>query len=205
MPARKPALIVIDVQNDYFPEGHFPLWNAESTLSNIEQALAKAKGLGIPIILVQHIADNSKGAAPFFNEGTVGVDIHPRILIAAPDAQVVTKKHADSFVDTTLETTLRSLGINELLVCGMMTQNCVTHTAISKTAEAYKVTVLPDCCTTVSEILHKIALNAVSTRIRLTPSAEALDGASAEALDGASAEALDGANAEALRSGIRVS
>lgn len=174
MSTRKPALIVIDVQNDYFPEGHFPLWNAEATLSKIEQAIARAKMLGVPIILVQHIADSTKGVAPFFNEGTVGADIHSRILSAAPGAPVVTKGHADSFFGTALEATLRSLSINELLVCGMMTQNCVTHTAISKTAEAYKVTILPDCCTTVSEMLHNIALHAVSTRMSLTPSAVAL-------------------------------
>jgi nicotinamidase-related amidase len=52
----------------------------------------------------------------------------------------------------------------------MMTQNCVTHTAISKSAEEYKVAILPDCCTTVSEMLHLIALNAVSTRVPLIPS-----------------------------------
>jgi nicotinamidase-related amidase len=56
----------------------------------------------------------------------------------------------------------------------MMTQNCVTHTAISKAAEKYKVCILPDCCTTVSEMLHLIALHGVSTRIALVPSAEAL-------------------------------
>ena len=56
----------------------------------------------------------------------------------------------------------------------MMTQNCVTHTAISKAAEKYAVTILPDCCTTVDAMIHNIALHAVSTRVRLVPSAEAL-------------------------------
>ena len=37
----------------------------------------------------------------------------------------------------------------ELLICGMMTQNGVTHTAISKAAEKYRVAILTDCCTTV--------------------------------------------------------
>jgi hypothetical protein len=50
----------------------------------------------------------------------------------------------------------------------------VTHTAISKAVEKYNVTILPDCCTTVSEILHLIALHAVSTRLNLVPSSEAL-------------------------------
>lgn len=167
-----PALIVIDLQNDYFPDGRFPLWNAEGTLSNVEQAIGKARAKGIPVILVQHVADSSKGIAPFFNTGTPGVDIHPRILAAAPDAPVVIKSFADSFHKTTLEATLAQLGVDELLVCGMMTQNCVTHTAISKAAEKYKVSILANCCTTVSEILHKIALNAVSTRLTVGPAGE---------------------------------
>lgn len=161
----KSALIVIDLQNDYFAEGRFPLWNPEGILANVEQAIGRARAKGIPVILVQHVADASKGMAPFFNAGTPGVDIHPRILATAPDAPVVIKSFADSFHRTSLEETLARLGIDELLVCGMMTQNCVTHTAISKAAEKYKVSILTDCCTTVSEILHKIALNAVSTRL----------------------------------------
>jgi nicotinamidase-related amidase len=64
--------------------------------------------------------------------------------------------------------------VDELLVCGMMTQNCVTHTAISKSAETYKVSILPDCCTTVNEMLHNIALHAVSTRVTLVPLSDAM-------------------------------
>ncbi len=84
------------------------------------------------------------------------------------------KQFADGFHQTTLEEKLTGLGVTDLLVCGMMTQNCVTHTAISKAADKYAVTVLPDCCTTVSEILHQIALHALSTRVKLVPSGEAL-------------------------------
>jgi nicotinamidase-related amidase len=56
----------------------------------------------------------------------------------------------------------------------MMTQNCVTHTAISKAAEKYKVTILPECCTTVSEILHRIALGGVAIRVPLVSADVAL-------------------------------
>jgi len=93
---------------------------------------------------------------------------------AAPDATVVVKGFADSFEKTTLEETLAKLGVTELLLCGMMTQNCVTHTALSKAAEKYSVAVVTDACTTVSEILHKIALNALSTRIPLRELAQTL-------------------------------
>lgn len=162
------ALLVIDLQNDYFPGGKFPLWNTDVVLQNIEQAISRSNAQGIPVIHIQHVA--RQGMAPFFNEGTSGADINPRILAAAPKAPVIVKEFADSFEKTTLEETLARLGVTDLLVCGMMTQNCVTHTAISKAAEKYSVTILPDCCTTVSEILHLIALHAVSTRVKLVPS-----------------------------------
>lgn len=166
------ALLVIDLQNDYFPDGKFPLWNADNVLENIERAIGKAKANGISVIHVQHIA--KQGMAPFFNEGTPGAEIHPRILASAPDAPIVVKEYADSFEKTNLEEILCELGITELLACGMMTQNCVTHTAISKAAAKYEVTILPDCCTTVTEILHAIALHALSTRVKLIPSSEVL-------------------------------
>jgi nicotinamidase-related amidase len=165
----KAALLVIDPQNDYFPEGKYPLWNTEQTLNNIEKAIAKARQNELPIVLIQHIADDSRGIAPFFNKGSSGAEIHPVIEQAAPEADIVIKQFADGFEQTTLQQTLDKYGIDELLICGMMTQNCVTHTAISKKAEAYKVTILADCCTTVDEMLHNIALNALSTRVELLP------------------------------------
>jgi nicotinamidase-related amidase len=168
------ALLVIDLQNDYFPDGKFPLWNADATLQNIESGIEKATAQEIPVVIIQHIANSKLGISPFFNHGTTGADVHPRILEAAPQAPIVIKEFADSFVDTTLEETLAKLGTTELLVCGMMTQNCVTHTAISKSAEKYKVSILVDYCTTVNEILHNIALHAVSTRVPLVPSTDVL-------------------------------
>lgn len=163
----KQALIVIDLQNDYFPAGKFPQWNSEETLAKTETAIGLAKARQVPVILVQHVADPSKGIAPFFNAGTEGVEIHPRLRAAAPDAPVVVKRFADSFHQTTLDAELSRRGVEEILLCGMMTQNCVTHTALSKAAEKYTVKVLTDCCTTVSQMIHLIALNALSIRVGL--------------------------------------
>lgn len=170
----KRALVVIDIQNDYFPTGAFPLWNSDVTLDNIIQAIEKATALGVPTVIVQHIADSNAGVSPFFNADTPGAQVHPRLQAAAPNAPVVIKAFADGFVGTTLEQTLAELGTTELLVCGMMTQNCVTHTAISKSAEKYNVSILADCCTTVDEMIHNIALHAASTRVELVPSSAAL-------------------------------
>ena len=170
----KKALLVIDLQNDYFPGGKFPLWNTEQTLANIKTAIAKANQQNIPVIHIQHLADPAMGLAPFFNQDTQGAEIHPEIMAAAPQGEVVIKHFADSFEQTNLEQVLSRQGVDELLVCGMMTQNCVTHTAISKAAEKYKVSMLMDCCTTVDEMIHNIALHAASTRVELVTSEQVL-------------------------------
>jgi nicotinamidase-related amidase len=170
----KQALIVIDLQNDYFADGKYPLWNTDATLGAVEAAIARANAKHVPIILIQHVADPGQGIAPFFNEGTPGVNIHARIVAAAPNAIVITKHYADGFHHTRLQETLASLGVEELLICGMMTQNCVTHTAISKAADRYAVKILSDACTTVDQMVHLIALNAVSTRVALVESAAVL-------------------------------
>jgi len=166
------VLLVIDVQNDYFPGGGLPLWNAEAALDQLDRAVRAAVAQAIPVVLVQHLAPDG----PVFRAGTPGAELHPRLRAAAPAAPVVTKAWADGFHHTALEATLAGLGATRLLVAGMMTQNCVTHTAISRAAEKYDVAILPDCCTTVSELVHLVALRAVATRLALVPWAQALPG-----------------------------
>ena len=163
----KRALLVIDIQKDYFPGYRFPLWNTEGVLENIVTAIKRAQDQGVQVILIQHIADEASGIAPFFNAGTTGAEIHPRIRAAVSHAPIVIKSAADAFWKTELKNILEENGINELLLCGMMTQNCVTHTALSPDAAAYRITVLSDCCTSVTEMVHLIALNALSVRIPL--------------------------------------
>lgn len=161
------ALVVIDIQRDYFAGGKIELFNTQAVLENIKMAITCAQSQNIPVILVQHVADESKGPAPFFNEGTSGVEIHSEILALAPQAPIVIKTFADSFEQTNLASTLADLGVDELLICGMMTQNCVTHTAISKAAEQYKVAIIAKCCTTTDELIHNIALSGISVRVPL--------------------------------------
>ncbi|RQO62422.1 cysteine hydrolase [Paucibacter sp. KBW04] len=171
----KTALLLIDIQMDYFPGGLFPLWQPEAALSRSLAALRRARELGMPVVLVQHVADPAKGPAPFFNQSSAGVALHPDLLAAAgPEPLIVIKRFADSFEGTTLEATLSDLGVEALLIGGMMTQNCVAFTALSKAAEKYRLRILPDCCTSVSEMIHRIALSGVSTRVSLVPSEEAL-------------------------------
>jgi len=168
------ALLIIDLQNDYFEDGAFPLWQAKQVKDQLVDVIKQATERGVLPIHIQHVADPSLGLAPFFNEGTKGVDIHPDILNAAPEASVVIKHYADGFHQTNLEDVLKQHGIKKLLIAGMMTQNCVTHTAISEQAKEYDVAVLTDVSTTVSEMLHLIALNALAPRVKLLDAKQAL-------------------------------
>ena len=168
------ALLLIDTQNDYFPGGKFPLWNTDAVLKNIIDATNLAKKNEILVVHIQHIANSKMGISPFFNNGTIGCEIHENVLATSPDSPIVVKEFADSFYETQLESVLSKHSITELLICGMMTQNCVTHTAISKSAEKYQTSILVDCCTTINEMIHNIALHAVSTRMKLQPYTSAI-------------------------------
>mgnify|MGYP003627361999 CR=1 FL=1 len=159
------ALLVIDPQNDYFANGNFPLWNAGEALKEMVSAIHAAKEQDAAVVLVQHVSDSE---SPFFVEGTEGVKIHQAILDAAPDAPVITKEHADAFQETNLTQVLEELEVDRLVICGMMTQNCVTHTAISDAADPYQISILPDACTTREELLHLIALEAIQAKVTFT-------------------------------------
>ena len=159
------ALLVIDPQNDYFANGRFPLWNADEALKEILNAIQAAKEQEAAVILVQHVAASE---SPLLAEGSEGGKLHQMILDAAPDAPIVTKAHADAFQETNLTQLLEELEVDRLVICGMMTQNCVTHTAISDAADPYQVSILPDACATREQLLHLIALEAIKTKVTYT-------------------------------------
>lgn len=162
------ALVIIDIQNDYFPGGVLPLFEAEAVEARLVEAIGKARDAGDKVILVRHV---SKASAGLFAKDGEGIGIREAILKAAGDAPVVTKSVADAFQDTDLASHLD--GVDELLVCGMMTQNCVVFTAMSRAADGYDVTVLGDLCTAPSEIVHKIALNALGSKTKVAEAASA--------------------------------
>ncbi len=161
------AVLVIDIQADYFPGGVLPLWEAQETEARIVTAIGQARAAGDRIVLVQHVS--TAPAGPFV-AGSSGVAIRPAILAAAGDAPVVTKRYADAFQDTDLTTHLA--GTSELLVCGMMTQNCVVFTALSRAADGFTITVVGDLCTAPIQPVHAIALNALRSKTRVVNAAD---------------------------------
>lgn len=161
------ALLVIDVQNDYFPGGVLPLWRATEIEACTTAAIGKARAAGDKVVLVQHISTAPTG---LFAPGGPGIAIRPAILAAAGDTPVVIKHYADSFQETDLMVHLE--GIEEVLICGMMTQNCVAFTAMSRAADAFHVQVIGDLCAAPIEVVHQIALNALGSKTQVIDAAD---------------------------------
>lgn len=161
------ALLVIDIQMDYFPGGALPLFQVEETQARVAAAITAARAAGDRIVLVRHVSTATGG---LFSPDGHGIAIHPAILAAAGDAPVVTKHVADAFQDTDLATHLA--GVDTLLVCGMMTQNCVVFTALSRAADGLKITVIGDLCTAPTETVHRIALSALRTKTQVVTAQE---------------------------------
>lgn len=116
------ALIVIDIQNDYFPGGAMELVGAEAAGRAAAGLLARWREAGLPVVHVRH--ENLRPGSTFFLPGTPGADIHP--LVAPQEGEaVLTKHYPNSFRETGLQEHLRALDVSRLTVCGMMTHMCV--------------------------------------------------------------------------------
>ena len=129
------------------------------TRATTGSAIARARAAGDRIILIRH---ESPADQPIFAAGTPGTEIRDAVLTAAGDAPVVTKNYADSFQDTDLMAHLA--GVDSLLICGMMTQNCVAFTAMSELTGGREVTVVSDLCAAPSQLVHLVALSALGSK-----------------------------------------
>lgn len=122
----KRALLVIDVQNEYFPGGALPITHPTGHLETILKAVDGATDKGVPVVVVRH--EFSKPDAPFFRKGTPGWELHPEVA-ARPRAHLVDKHLPGSFTGTDLEPWLRKQGVDTVTIAGYMTHMCCDTTA----------------------------------------------------------------------------
>jgi nicotinamidase-related amidase len=137
------ALLIVDIQNDYFPGGAFELEGAEAAAKNAAKALAAFRAKKLPILHIRH--ENPSSEAGFFLPGTHGAEIHPE---AAPLAgeKVLIKHFPNSFLETGLEQELRRLEVGKVVVIGMMTLLCIDATVRAARDLGFEVVVLHDAC-----------------------------------------------------------
>jgi nicotinamidase-related amidase len=139
------ALVVIDIQNDYFPGGTMELEGAEAAGAKAAIAVKNFREKNLPVIHVRHLS--VRPGATFFIPGTRGAEIHAS-LQPASDETVIEKNFPNSFRNTSLEKQLGELGVKNLVVAGMMTHMCVDASVRHAADLGYKVTLLGDACAT---------------------------------------------------------
>lgn len=143
----KQALIIIDVQNDYFPNGRYELKNTDAVLQKTVKLQHYFRTLAFPIFYIQHI--KSDPHADFFTKGTVGADIHADLLpMAKSHEYIVQKAFPNSFYQTELQSKLQQENIKQLVICGMMTHMCVDSTVRYAAELNYQPILIHDACTT---------------------------------------------------------
>lgn len=139
------VLVLIDLQNDYFPGGTMELVDADAAVAQAALLLDSFRQHGWPIIHVRHIA--KRPGATFFLPGTTGAEIHGSVRPIDAE-RVVTKHYPSSFRETTLLDDLRALGASKLVFAGMMTHMCVDTTVRAGADLGFQCSLAHDACAT---------------------------------------------------------
>jgi nicotinamidase-related amidase len=139
------ALLLVDLQNDYFPGGAMELVGSREAGLQAGALLAAFRLAGRPIVHIQHLA--TRPGATFFLPGTKGVDLH--LAVAPLPGETVFQKHfPNSFRETPLLGHLRGLGITQLTIAGMMTHMCIDTTVRAAFDLGFTCQLAQDACAT---------------------------------------------------------
>ncbi|MBI5179449.1 MAG: cysteine hydrolase [Nitrospinae bacterium] len=142
----KRALMVIDVQNEYF-DGKLPIEFPPSSdsLANILRAMNAAEAAGMPVIVVENLLE---GDHPVFARGSHGAALHPAIA-EKMRSRLITKSFPSGFAGTGLKEWLKERGIDTVTIVGYMTQMCDLSAAIHAIHLGFAVEFLSDATGTI--------------------------------------------------------
>ena len=139
----KMALLIVDMQNDYFDGGAMPLARTQQAADKTAKLLQAFRDDNRTVIHVQHIfADDQKG---FFIAATQGSEICTQLAPAANEA-VVIKSRVNSFLGTNLERILIDQGIEQLVITGAMAHVCIDAVTRAATDKGYHCHLIIDAC-----------------------------------------------------------
>ncbi len=141
----KEALILIDIQNDYFEGGANPLVGSREASLRAKALLEDFRARALPVVHVRHLS--TRPGSTFFIPGTPGAEIHANVAPVTGE-KVIEKNFPNSFRDTDLLDYLHSEGITDLVICGMMTHMCVEATVRAAKDFGVSCTVISDACAT---------------------------------------------------------
>jgi nicotinamidase-related amidase len=139
------ALLVIDIQNDYFPGGAMELVGSPEAALQAKRLLERFRAEGLPVIHIQHVATDAD--ATFFLPNTHGAEIHESVTPTS-DETLFTKHHPNSFLETPLLGHLRLHQISQLVIVGMMTHMCIDATTRAAADHGFDCFLVQDACAT---------------------------------------------------------
>lgn len=142
----KQALIIIDLQNDYFAGGKHPLVNPDQALNNALQLKDAFQEHQLPVIYIQHI--NPMADAPFFEQDTPGAELHEALNVDIHHDTIIEKNYPNSFYKTNLQDKLKELDIEQVVICGAMTHMCVDSTTRAAMELGYNPLLIEDATAT---------------------------------------------------------
>lgn len=146
------ALILIDIQNDYFPGGAMEVPGSVAAAEHAAALLAACRqrapqevslGRQLFVVHVRHVS--TRPGASFFLPDTPGAQIHASVAPLADETEIV-KHFPNSFRDTPLLDHLKGIGAERLLICGMMTQMCIDATTRAAFDLGFQCMVAGDAC-----------------------------------------------------------
>ncbi|AWB46991.1 cysteine hydrolase [Paenibacillus sp. CAA11] len=170
---RKAAVIVVDVQNDYcHPEGALGSKGSDVSgvaemMPNLHKLVFTAREQEVPIIFIQTFheaatdseawATRSSGhSAMVCRRGSWGADFYE---VAPQTGEIIVNKHRYSaFINTRLDSVLRTLKIETLIMTGVSTNVCVESTARDGFMLDYNIVFLKDACAAYSKEAHEMTL-----------------------------------------------
>lgn len=141
----KKALLIVDLQNDYFSGGKMELVGIDQAAQNAERLLDHFRKKDELIFHIQHYS--TRPNATFFLPQTNGVLINDTVRPLA-DEQIIKKNYPNSFRNTNLEKLLHDNNIGELVICGAMSHMCIDATTRAAFDLEFNCTVIQDACAT---------------------------------------------------------
>ncbi|WP_099353706.1 cysteine hydrolase family protein [Fredinandcohnia onubensis] len=140
------ALIIVDIQNDYFANGKMELVNPDKAAANAAKVLDWFRQNNKDNIFhVQHIAASPE--LGFFLPNTEGAEIHETVLPLEHENLII-KNFPNSFLKTDLESKLREKGVTKVVVVGMMTHMCIDATVRAAVDLGFETLLIEDACAT---------------------------------------------------------
>jgi nicotinamidase-related amidase len=136
------ALVVIDIQNEYFPGGALTLPDAEGAAQRAAAAIEAARSAGIPVVHIRHEEPDSE---EWFVPGSRGAQTNDTVAPAG-DEPVIVKHFPNSFLDTDLAERLAAADAKRVAFCGMMTSMCVDATVRAAADLGLEPVLVDDAC-----------------------------------------------------------